>query len=57
MACNLETILSEKLETALSLNIANARQSDFYDTHILYDLHGSECDMATLKQADVSTTV
>jgi predicted nucleotidyltransferase component of viral defense system len=56
MAYNLETILAEKLETVLSRNIANTRPRDFYDIHILYALRGSECDMATLKQALAATT-
>jgi predicted nucleotidyltransferase component of viral defense system len=55
MAYNLETILAEKLETVLSRNIANTRPRDFYDIYILYALRGSECDMATLKQALTAT--
>jgi predicted nucleotidyltransferase component of viral defense system len=51
LAYNLETIFAEKLETVLSRNIANTRPRDFYDIHILYALHGSECDMAVLRQA------
>lgn len=51
LAYNLETILAEKIETVLSRNIANTRPRDFYDIHILYALRGTECDMATLKQA------
>jgi hypothetical protein len=56
MAYNLETILSEKLETVLSRNIANTRPRDFYDIHILYALRASEYDLAILKQALAATT-
>ena len=48
-AYNLETILAEKLETVLSRNIANTRSRDYYDIHILYALHGEECDTVTLR--------
>ncbi len=51
MAYNLETILSEKLETVLSRNVANTRPRDFYDIHILYTLRGNGCDMTILRQA------
>lgn len=50
-AYNLETILAEKLETVLSRNIANTRSRDYYDIHILYALHGEECDTVTLRAA------
>ena len=48
---NLETVLAEKLETVLSRNIANTRPRDYYDIHILYSLHGRECDKMTLRRA------
>lgn len=51
LAYNLETVLAEKLETVLSRNIANTRPRDYYDIHILYVLHGHECDKATLRRA------
>ena len=50
-AYNFETILAEKLETVLSRNIANTRSRDYYDIHILYALHGEECDTVTLRAA------
>lgn len=50
-AYSIETVLAEKLETVLSRNIANTRLRDFYDIHILYALHNTECDKATLKKA------
>lgn len=51
MAYNLETILSEKIETIISRNIVNTRPRDFYDIYILYKLKGNECNMAILGKA------
>lgn len=51
LAYNLETVLAEKIETVLSRSIANTRPRDFYDIHILYALHGAECNAKTLLQA------
>lgn len=51
LACNLETVLADKLETVLSRNIANTRPRDYYDIHILYSLHDRECDKMTLRRA------
>ena len=51
MAYNLETVLSEKLETVISRGQANTRPRDFYDIHILYSLRGNECDINILRQA------
>lgn len=56
LAYNLETILAEKIETVLSRSVANTRPRDFYDIHILYVLHGSECDPIILRQALKKTT-
>lgn len=50
-AYNIETVLAEKIETVLSRSIANTRPRDFYDIHILYALHGEECDAKMLLQA------
>lgn len=50
-AYNLETILSEKLETVLSRNIANTRPRDFYDIYILYSMRGQDCKLNILKNA------
>ena len=55
-AYNLETVLAEKLETVLFRNIANTRLRDYYDVHILYALHGAECDKAILRRALERTT-
>lgn len=49
LAYSLETVLAEKLETVLSRSIANTRPRDYYDIHVLYSLHGSECNMDTLR--------
>lgn len=38
MAYNIETVLAEKLETVISLGVANTRMRDFYDIHILLAL-------------------
>lgn len=51
LAYNLETVLSEKIETILSRSIANTRPRDFYDIYILYSLRGAECNPETLLQA------
>ena len=51
LAYNLETVLAEKIETVLSRGIANTRPRDFYDIHILYVLHGADCNSKTLLQA------
>lgn len=51
LAYNIETVLSEKLETILSRSVANTRPRDFYDVYILYSLRGAECSMKTLRQA------
>ena len=51
LACNLETVLAEKIETVLSRSIANTRPRDFYDIHILYSSRGAECNPETLLQA------
>lgn len=51
LAYTLETVLAEKIETVLSRSIANTRPRDFYDIHILYALHGVECNAKTLLQA------
>ena len=39
-AYNLETVLAEKLETVVSRATTNTRMRDFYDLHILSQLHG-----------------
>lgn len=56
LAYSLETVLAEKLETVLSRSIANTRPRDYYDIHVLYSLHGSDCNMDTLRTALDCTT-
>ena len=51
MAYPIETVLAEKLETILSRGVANTRPRDFYDVYILWKLHGSQCNTATLHTA------
>ena len=50
-AYNLETVLAEKLETAISRNITNTRMRDFYDIHILLKLYGNTLDANVLGEA------
>ena len=38
-AYNLETVLAEKLETVITRTVTNTRMRDFYDIHILLELH------------------
>jgi predicted nucleotidyltransferase component of viral defense system len=51
MAYNLETVLSEKLETVVSRGIANTRPRDYYDIYILWKLRGDEITPEVLKKA------
>lgn len=41
---NLETVLAEKLETVITRTVTNTRMRDFYDIHILLELHGERLD-------------
>lgn len=50
-AYNLETMLAEKMETALVRSTANSRMRDFYDMHILWTLYGSTIDHRALRKA------
>lgn len=54
-AYNLETVLAEKLETVVSRSTANTRMRDFYDLHILNQLHGSSIIAADLHSALAAT--
>ena len=47
----LETVLAEKLETVISRGVTNTRPRDFYDIHVLWRLHGGECNIHTLRAA------
>ena len=42
MAYNLETVLSEKLETILSRSTTNTRKHDYYDVNILTTLRAQD---------------
>ena len=54
-AYNLETVLSEKLETVISRNVTNTRMRDFYDIYILQKLYGEQLSKDVLWDALVAT--
>lgn len=54
-AYNLETVLAEKLETVISRNVTNTRMRDFYDIHILQQLHGESLSASVLRDALAAT--
>lgn len=54
-AYNLETVLAEKLETVISRNVTNTRMRDFYDIHILKQLHGESLSAYVLRDAFAAT--
>ena len=54
-AYNLETVLAEKLETVVSRATANTRMRDFYDLHILSQLHEQSIIPADLRAALIAT--
>lgn len=54
-AYNLETVLAEKLETVVSRATANTRMRDFYDLHILNQLHGHSIATTDLDAALIAT--
>lgn len=54
-AYNLETVLAEKLETVISRNVTNTRMRDFYDIHILKQLHGESLSASVLRDALAAT--
>lgn len=47
----LETILAEKYETIIRINITTTRMRDFYDLYTLYNLKKDEIDYEILKEA------
>lgn len=51
MAYPLETILAEKIEAALTRNVATSRIRDFYDIYELWKVKGSSCDCQMLGEA------
>lgn len=50
-AYNLETILAEKLETIIIRTVTNTRMRDFYDIHILQEIHGTSLSPETFHTA------
>ena len=54
-AYNLETVLAEKLETIITRTTTNTRMRDFYDLHILGQLHGQSIVPADLHAALIAT--
>lgn len=54
-AYNLETVLAEKLETIITRTTTNTRMRDFYDLHILSQLHGQSIVPANLRAALIAT--
>lgn len=54
-AYNLETVLAEKLETVVSRATTNTRMRDFYDLHILSQLHGQHIVVSDLRAALAAT--
>ena len=56
MAYNLETVLSEKLETIISRSDQNTRPRDFYDVYALHKLRGNEIDFELLSDAIIKTS-
>lgn len=56
LAYNLETVFAEKLETILSRGTTTTRMRDYYDIHILMELHESNLNEDFLKQAFIETS-
>lgn len=54
-AYNLETVLAEKLETIITRTTTNTRMRDFYDLHILSQLHGQSIVPTDLRAALIAT--
>lgn len=54
-AYNLETVLAEKLETVISRATTNTRMRDFYDLHILSQLHDRSIVPTDLRAALIAT--
>ena len=55
-AYNLEKVLAEKLETIISRNVANTRMRDFYDIHILQQIHAENIDADVFRDALIATS-
>ena len=52
---NLETLLSEKLQTVLARGLLNTRMRDFYDLYELSKIYYDKIDIATFKSAFTAT--
>jgi predicted nucleotidyltransferase component of viral defense system len=52
---NLETVLSEKLQTILARGVLNTRMRDFYDIHALLDGYRKKVDEDNVKKAFTAT--
>jgi len=53
---NLETILSEKLQTVVQRGVLNTRMRDFYDIIMLYNAYNDRLDKGLLAKAFVATS-
>ena len=56
LAYNLETVLSEKLETIISRGTANSRMRDFYDVYVLDFTFPNKANNNILKNAVLNTS-
>lgn len=50
-AYNLETVLSEKIQTVYHRGLLNSRSKDFYDIYIIYKLKWNEINVSDFKEA------
>lgn len=50
-AYNLETVLSEKIETVLARSELNGRMKDYYDIYLIYTMKHDEINIDDLKKA------
>ena len=55
LSYNLETIIAEKLETAVSRKTDNSRSKDFYDLYIVFSLMMDSVDVDLLREATEKT--
>lgn len=55
LAYNIETMLSEKLETIFSFGHLNTRFKDFYDVYVIYTFKKKDIDINRLKDACYNT--
>ena len=55
LSYNIETIIAEKLETAVSRKTDNSRSKDFYDLYIVFSLMMDSVDVDLLREATEKT--